>query len=737
LSGQPNPRERVFGPFTFDESSGRLTKRGVRLRLQGQPLHILSALIRQPGELVSRQALHQQLWNDSTFVDFDHSLNAAMNRLRSVLGDSADRPRYIETFPSRGYRFIAPVQEVDPKPVAVAPVTDSVAAPTPPGEIAEPGRKRYRRWAIATVSIAGAVIACAAGMRSLTRSVPQPLQFSISPPDGYALRPSSGRQSFALSPDGARIVFAAVDASGVFRTFIRDLDSPVSRPLANGEGSYNVSWAPDGLSVFLTVGGKLRRIGLRGESYQEVCDLPAISLAFALLGPNLMISARTGTFLVPVSGGTPRAMNESYPWPQVLPDGKHLLHTVSDKPSGRRRARVVSLGDPHTAKDLFESDSRTVYAPSSLRAGAGHLLSVRAGNLLAHPFDPVSLRVQSEPLPLVAKVYSHLASGGADFSASANGAIAYQRYKSRSQLAWVNRRGEVLRTIGPADVNLQHGVLSPDGTRIATTIFDVRRGANELWIIDAKTGGSRRIVEEGSADNPVWAPDSNRLVFARAFDYTPKLFVRGVRDQDTAEPLPPEYFQIPRDWSRDGRFIAWTNTSFAQTENEMRGEIWVIDMRRRKPIRLSGRSHHYGSPAFSPDGRWLAFTSNESGRTEVYIQGFAAGEAPRLIGGSRVVSNRGAICIRWRHDGKELFYLGWDGRVYGVPITLSPKLQAGEAVPLFTIGTEARAALHSSVGFDVSPDGQAFLIPLDSSLEKSEIIVIQNWESAQRQAPRK
>ena len=519
----------------------------------------------------------------------------------------------------------------------------------------------------------------------------------------------------------------------MFRTFIRDLESLESHPLPNGDGSYNLFWAPDGRSLFLTASGKLRRIPVTGESYQEVCDLPALSLNFALLGPNVMISARSKTFSVPVSGGTPRALNEFYPWPQVLPDRKHLLHTVFDRRSGRRRARVVNIGEPNTAKDLLETDSRTLYTPSIRPTGAGYLLSVRAGNLLAHPFDPVSLRVEGDSLPLESRVYSHLASGGADFSVSANGALAYLRYKARSQLAWVNRIGEVVQRIGPADVNVQHGALSPDGSRIVTVIFNVQRGANELWIIDAKTGAARRIVEEGSAESPVWAPDSSRLVFARALDYTPKLFIRGLRDQDIAEPLPAEYFQLPRDWSRDGRFIAWTNTSFAQLENEMRGEIWVIDMRERKPVRLSGRSHHYGSPAFSPDGRWLAFTSNESGRTEVYIQAFAAGEIPKLVGESQVVSNRGAICIRWRPDGKELFYLAWDGRVYAVPITLSPKLQAGEAVPLFTIGTEARAALHSSVGFDVSPDGQAFLIPIVTSSDQSEIVVIQNWESAQWQ----
>jgi Tol biopolymer transport system component len=148
----------------------------------------------------------------------------------------------------------------------------------------------------------------------------------------------------------------------------------------------------------------------------------------------------------------------------------------------------------------------------------------------------------------------------------------------------------------------------------------------------------RRVAEPGTVDSPVWAPDSSKLVFERAYDSPPKLFLRGLGDQDADEPLPPEYFQEPTDWSRDGRFIAWTNTSFAQMKNEMQGEVWLLDMpRQRRAIRLSGTSNHEASPAFPPDGRWLASTSDESGRTEVYVQALEAGETPRLVGESAIL----------------------------------------------------------------------------------------------------
>lgn len=736
MSGQPTPslRPRVFGPFAFDEASGELRKHGIRVRLQGQPLQILVTLIRQPGLIVTRDEFQRELWTDSTFVDFEHGLNAAMNRLRQVLGDSADQPRYIETLPGRGYRFIAAVQDPEAKPVLVMPPSPAADQIGPHSHQPPPvptARKSWPRWVIGAAVVTGLVAGYLAAVRPAADSGAATLRFSVSPPDGYALEAASSRQAFALSPDGTRLAFTAVNASGVFQAFIRDLNALESHPVPNGMGAYHVFWAPDGRSLFLTVGGSVRRYPLRGDSYQVLCDTPAIMLTGALLGTNLMISARSANFVVPVSGGTPQAMKQFYPWPQVLPDGSRLLYTVFDAKSEHHRARVVELGKANPAMDLLETDSRTAYAPSLAKPETGYLVYVRAGNLLAHPFDPRSLRLEGEPLPIAPQIYSFFPAGAADFSVSNNGMLAYLRYRSRSQLAWVNRRGEVVSTIGPANVNLKQGRLSPDGKKVATPIYDVNRGRFDIWIVGTDTGAARRaITGRAHADNPVWAPDSKKLVFNRAYEGPPKLFIRGLGENDPEEPLPEDYFQVPSDWSRDGRFIAFTNTTFAQFQHEMKGDVWLIDMaRNRQVVRLIHTPFHEANPAFSPDGRWLAFTSNESGRTEVYMQAFEAGESPRLIGERHLVSHQGAVSLRWRPDGKELFYLAWDGRVYAVPITLSPTLKIAEAAPLFTIGTEARAAIHALEGFDVSRDGERFLVPIVRSSEKTEIVVIQNWEA--------
>jgi DNA-binding winged helix-turn-helix (wHTH) protein len=359
-AGISSARQFSFGPFAFDEASGELKKHGIAVRLQGQPLQILRMLLRQPGEVLPRDEFQKQLWESSTFVDFDHGLNAAMNRLRQTLGDSAEQPRYVETLAGRGYRFIAPLQETFPKPLS--PTSKSRAVPDiDPAAPAAP-RHRVEQRPLVLGMIAAALIAGLAGGYSAATRPPAnagpPLRFSISPPNGFALEAGSSRQTFALSPDGARLAFTAMDATGKGTLFIRHLDGLDSWPVANSFGAYHVFWAPDGRSLFFTVGSSLRRTTLESDSFQVICETPPMMLTGAVMGADLLISGRTNNFVVSVSGGQTKAIKEFYPWPEVLPDGKHLLYTVFDLRSGHHRIRVVKHGEPETVKDLLESDSR-------------------------------------------------------------------------------------------------------------------------------------------------------------------------------------------------------------------------------------------------------------------------------------------------------------------------------------------------------------------------------------------
>ena len=726
----PSPKI-IFGPYEYDDLSGDLSKYGTPIRLQGKPLQILSILLAQPGQLIGRDELQRQLWEGTTFVDFEQGLNSAVNKLRQALGDSADQPRYVETVPGRGYRFIAPIDRASPKAVL------EMAAPTPLRIEPKP-RKRPKPWAQLAAGVALTAFAIG-GYWLATRRVepaeaPKTARFTVAAPPGFALEAGASRQSFALSPDGSRLGFTAMDTSGAFSAFLRDFNSLEPRPVPGSEGAHTLFWPPDGRSLFLTVKGQIWRAPLEGDAHVVLGDSPSFLLSGVWLSPErLLLGGVTASYLILPSGGSLQLLDEVYLWPQMLPDGEHILYVVWDPRAGHHRARVRRFGDTGTTKDLVETDSRVLYTASAVTPGAGYLMYVRAGNLLAHPFDPRSLRLTGEAAAVASKIYSFFPTGAADFSVSDKGAIAYQSYVSRSQLVWVDRAGRQLATIGPANSDLKSARLSPDGQRLATAIYDIERGAQDLWVFDVKTNTGRRLtLESGLRDAPVWSPDSKTLAFLHAHGgRRPQVHVRGLGERDAEEALAPGDFQMPTDWSPDGRFVAFVNTGSPRFANETQSDVWVSDMARgRKPVPLLNTPFHEANPAFSPDGKWLAFTSSESGRSEVYIQAFQATGAPSMVGERYLVSRAGALALRWRRDGRELFYLGFDGRVQAVPVKLSPKPEFGPATPLFAISTEARAAIHSTLGFDVSADGRRFVIPVVTSAEGPSIVVVQNWEAA-------
>ena len=731
MNNQAQPVRKVgFGPFEYDLASGDLHKHGSRLRLQGKPLQILSLLLNDPGRVISRDELQSHLWQGSTFVDYEQGLNSAMNKLRQTLGDSADQPRYVETLPGRGYRFIAPIHCDSPHAVLELPL------PLPLRIEMKPVRKaRSRMRLIATLAVAFLVAGGGywlAGRTAKPVETPKMVKFSVLPPIGFELEGASSRQSFALSPDGTRLAFTAMNSSGSFSVYLRDFNSLEPRLIPGTEGVHTLFWPPDGRSLFLTVKGRILRTPLENDAHVFLADAPSFMVSGAWLSAKRMfISGYRASYFVSPSGGSLVWSKDNYLWPHMLPGGEHMLYESWDAGVRRHRARVVRLRDFAT-RDLVETDSRVQYTASTVTPDTGYLLYICGGNLLAHPFDPRSLQVTGEAATVATKVYSFAQTGAADFSVSDRGVIAYQRSVSRSQLAWVDREGREVATVGPANISVKSARLSPDGHQLATAIYDVERGEQDLWIFDVQTNAGRRLTAEpGIRDAPVWSPDSATLAFLHSADATlPRIHVRGLGAMDAEEAMPAADFQAPTDWSPDGRFLAFVNTGFPHRANEQQSDICVFDYARgRKLVPLLNTRFHETNPAFSPDGKWLAFTSNESGRAELYLQAFRSGDAPAVIGERHLVSRAGAQAVRWRRDGRELFYLDFNGRVQAVPVRLAPKPTFGPATPLFTITTEARAAIHSVAGFDVSADGKRFVIPVVRSPERPSIVVIHNWEA--------
>ncbi len=725
----PEPSSRLaFGPFEFDAAAGDLRKHGHRIRLAGQPLQILSALLLQPGETVSRETLQRQLWADSTHVDFDQGLNAAVNKLRQALSDSADHPRYIETLPGRGYRFIAPlVPSAPPKPV--------LAFASPSLSRSLPRRVSFQVAAAALflAALAGFLI----GRRQPTPSpFLAPARFAVHPPVGFNLETGVSRQTFALSPDGTRLAFTAADASGASNLFVRDLNALEPRLLPDTAGTHTVFWPPDGRSLFASIQGQLRRLPLDNSPPITLGDSPSFLFSGTWLRPDrLILSTNHGSYFGSPSGGTPEPSQDSLLWPQILPGGENIVYIAWDPNVNRFRAYARPLAGG-TPTPLLETDTRVAYSASSRTPHTGHLLYVRGGTLLARPFDPQSLRLSGESVSVARKVYSFLPTGAADFSVSDQGTLAYTTFVGRSQLTWVDRQGRPLSNVGPADAAVKFGRLSPDGKSFALAVVDVEGAAQNLWVYDSRSNTGRQLsIAPGARDSPVWSPDSKRIAHLYAFDgVPPRLAVLGIAATDPPELLPSGGFQMPTDWSADGRFIVFSNNGAPRFANEVQGDVLLADTQQKgKIIPLLATRFHEANAAFSPDAKWLAFTSNESGRSELYLQAFEGGDAARLVGPRHRASALGARAVRWRKDGRELYYLGFDSRVHAIAVAPGTVPSFGPAQPLFSINPAAFAAAHSSIGFDVSPDGQRFVIPIiNPAIAPPAIVVVQNWEASLR-----
>lgn len=342
--------KKLFGPFEFEAGSGDLRKYGTRIRLQGKPLQILMMLLDRPGEVVSREELQSRLWEGTTFVDFEQGINSAVNKLRQALGDSPDQPRYIETLPGKGYRFVAPLHSATARAVL-----EIAAAPVAAPKVARP----WLPWAGA-----GVLVAAAAGYwaGSIPRVMPaqQPaVRFTIAPPAGYAMEGAASRQSFALSPDGTRLAYSAIDGSGGFQLFLRDLASLESTPIPNTQGANTLFWPADSNALYVSFRGKIRRIPLNGEGFVAVADAPAFTLTGLLVNPaKLLLDTNLSTYMVSPYGGTPEATATFVHWPQALPGTDELLYTVWDGPAKRYRAAIGRADQPESTRLPLLSDSR-------------------------------------------------------------------------------------------------------------------------------------------------------------------------------------------------------------------------------------------------------------------------------------------------------------------------------------------------------------------------------------------
>jgi eukaryotic-like serine/threonine-protein kinase len=597
-------------------------------------------------------------------------------------------------------------------------IDEAIAEPAAP--VALPTGARWR--VVAVASLLTAIVLSGLVALYLRQGVPELAinRFEIVTPS-----PTFDSVSFALSPNGRQLLFIA-NAGGQQQLWIRPLDQTLAQPLAGTEGASFPFWAPDSRSIGFFADRKLKRLDLSGGQPLELADAPVAlggswssegTILFAsnesLLITKLMRVPATGGVTTPVPGadfGSPR-------FPEFLPDGRHFLFFMRWTSGDRDGVYLGALDTPEVRR-LLTIDQAVAYAPP------GYLLFVRQGVLMAVSFDASSGTVVGEPMPVAHAVNSIPGRRGA-FSVSSNGLLAHRAGSvSGRQLTWFDRAGKVVGTMGPPDSGpFASPDIAPDGQRVA--IGRGVAGNVDIWLLDAAANVWSRFTFDPSGENyPVWSPDGTRLVFtsdrAREDRQLTQIFDKPSDGSGDARLLfTSTSNQVwPLDWSSDGRALLYSNQ-----DPKTDGDLWALPLTGdRTPFPVVRTPFLEDEGQFSPDGRWVAFRSNQSGRDEIYVQAFPG------LAGSQLVSTRGGSQPRWRRDGKELFYVAADETLMVVSIgsAAGQKLGTGKPVPLFR--TRLAAGDQPKQQYAVAPDGQRFLMNvLAEEANVPPITIVQNW----------
>ena len=558
-------------------------------------------------------------------------------------------------------------------------------------------------------------------------------QRSTLKPAGDLLRvsvlPQSKTQAAAISisPNGKMVVFGAQAKDGSISLYLRKLDSGVVKrlPGTDGASQWGIGWSPDGRSIAFGASGKLRKM--------DVNEGPPVTLADAVACRGVTWN-RDGTILyapnfssspiyrISAEGGKPTPVTQfdtahqetSHRWPFFLPDGKHFLYAVYSNDQTSRGIYIGSLDSPDRKRILETYNFNAEYVDP------GYLFYVQENNLVAKPFDPKTLKFSGEPVVISDKISFDGASYF--FSTSPSGVIAYSDLDLLNvQLVWVGRTGNTLN-IGAEGKGYLEPYLSPDEKKMVVGILDPIQGVNDLWIYEfARKTFTRFTFDTGSKYAAVWSPDGSTIVYAArrkgTYDLYQKSATGGTEDQQL---LVTNQAKFADDWSKDGRYILFENE-----DPKTNYDLWVLPMfGDRKPAPYLQSQFNEAHARFSPDGKWVAYGSDEIGRTEIYIRAF-----PNASGGKWQVSTGGGDQPMWRGDGKELYYLGADSTMMAVDINAGETLDVGVPKPLFKTELPLGPLVGSERNFEtVSQDGQRFLIKVPpADLSVTPISIIFNW----------
>ena len=592
------------------------------------------------------------------------------------------------------------------------------------GEIAPKAipRRALLPW---VAGAAGVGAAATWAIRGKTSPSPQRTsRFRLAAPEGAWPSRMLARQTLALSPVGGRVATIAINDAGPM-VWVQHPDSILASALAGTEGASTVFWSPDGQFIGFWAGGKLKRIPAGGGTPLPICDLAEPwSAAWGKNGTIITSIVRQAATVVTVSTG---AITQWKPalWPHFLPDGDRLLYTNPDPSIGSHRAFAGELSTGRETA-LMPTDTRVIFAPDEAGSGQGYLLYGRGGTLLAQRFDADRLRVAGDPVPVAKEVPFFQQTAWSEFDASADGILIHSSGGQTAQLAWVDRSGQGAVALGSPRDFLANIRLSPDGRRVAADILDASSGNSDIWTYDLEQGTYERTTfNPGGEYVPVWSPEGTRIAFGAARAGPVQLRVKAASDRGDGEGFQGAGQQFPNDWSGDGRWIL-----FATSGGDVKGEIWLASVADRKFRPLLQSAFDTRFPTLSPNQQLLAFSVNDTGRTEIYVQRFEGGDSPKLTGERRRVSLNGGANPRWRRDGKELFFLSPERELMAAEVKPGTAVELGTPKALFRLPASYRSLAPGPPAYEASPDGKRFLVL--SRASSVQLHMVLNWQAGLR-----
>ena len=531
-------------------------------------------------------------------------------------------------------------------------------------------------------------------------------------------------RAVAVSPNGHTVAIAGHrESERIDVLWIYEPGSQEATNLARTEGASFPFWSPDGRSLGFFADGKLKKLNLDGGPVQTLCDA-STGRGGAWNKDGVILFTPSGTlgvglYRISASGGTPtqvtvpdKTLNEdSNRWPLFLPDGIHYLYSAINL-SGRRDLYSIYVGS------LNSNEKRLVVKAkgNGAYAAPGYLLFYRDQTLFAQHFDTRKFELTGEPVPVLTEVQFFPRISEAVFAASTAGLLVAQRNadSGASQLLWFDRKGQQI------GVALNPGIygnimLAPNGRAVASDTTDLASQNTDIWTYDLETRSAKRLTFDPAIDSlPVWSPDGSRTVFASNRELKFDLYLKDTNGAQEEKVIPqdgPDRF--PTDWSRDGKYVLYGRGP----------DLWFLTFPELRATQFLKAASTLKTGRFSPDGKWVAYSSNESGRWEIYVTSFPEAH------GKWQVSNTGGDQPRWRGDGKELFYLSTDSKIMAVPVKTGSNFDAGTPTALFQANPREMVATSELFSYDVSNDGQKFLVNASLKTAMTPMSVVLNWSA--------